>query len=74
MIILVQGDKVKCLFKHRWEKVKTIGTTVYYECSKCGARKAVYTLEFSHNLRWTWLVGITQTLNQSPNGKDKDNG
>lgn len=45
-----------CLLFHRWQKVKTAGPNTYYECHKCGARKATQHQDGGRPVDFHWVL------------------
>ena len=63
----ITATKGICLF-HIWDtKFKSYDGHVYQECSSCGSRR-VYIPKYygNHVIRYKWIAGETDRINQSP--------
>lgn len=55
----------RCLFWHRWQLVKDTGATIYSECRKCGARRAVQNGGVYQPINQDWVLGLTGNIETS---------
>ena len=42
-------------FFHTWKEIQNTGTTYYYECEKCRARKVIQICSVYQLIDWEWL-------------------
>lgn len=52
---IITSPGKKCLFLHKWKKVKDTGFTSYFECQKCGSRKVHQKSNGYQPIDWNWL-------------------
>lgn len=59
---IVNSPKVGLFHFHRWELEENCGTTRYYTCSKCGARKVTQIEGGYQPINKSWVLKESDTI------------